>query len=157
MNIRKTIITAAVALTTVAMIAPMSAGALTAAELQAQINALMAQLQALQGQSSGSPAVCAGIVFSRNLTVGSTGSDVKCLQALLNTSATTQVSLTGAGSPGNETTYFGSRTLAAVRVYQAQQGWTPANQVGPLTRAKLNAWLAGTRPQHLLQPERDFQ
>ena len=144
MNIRKTIITTAVALTTVAMIAPMSVGAVTIADLQAQINALMAQLLALQGPVSGTPAVCAGVTFSRNLTVGATGSDVKCLQALLNTSASTQVSSTGAGSPGNETTYFGSRTLAAVRVYQAQQGFTPANQVGPLTRAKLNAWLGGS-------------
>ena len=63
MNIRKTIITAAVALTTVAMIAPMSAGAITIAELQAQINALNAQLMALQGPSSGTPAVCVGILL----------------------------------------------------------------------------------------------
>ena len=49
MNIRKSIITATVALTMVAMIAPMSASAVTIAELQAQINALMAQLNILQG------------------------------------------------------------------------------------------------------------
>jgi len=145
-RLRKTIITTAVALTTVAMIAPISAGAVTIAELQAQINALLAQLQSLQtaqGQPSGVPAMCAGVTFSRNLTVGATGSDVKCLQALLNTSASTQVSATGAGSPGNETSYFGSRTLAAVQKYQAEQGFTPASQVGPLTRAKLNGWLGG--------------
>src|SRR3989344_3678580 len=146
MNIRKTIITAAVALTTVAMIAPMSAGAVTIAELQAQINALMAQLNALQAPASGTPAVCAGVTFTRNLTIGSTGSDVKCLQALLNTQASTQVAVSGAGSPGNETSYFGGLTLAAVKIYQAQKGWTPANQVGPLTRAALNAWLSGSTP-----------
>src|SRR3989338_5489976 len=147
MNIKKSIITAAVTLTTVALIAPASVGAVTIAELQAQINLLMSQLAQLQGQTTVSgnvPAACVGITFTRNLTVGSTGSDVKCLQALLNTSASTQVSVSGAGAPGMETTYFGARTLAAVRVYQAQQGWTPANQVGPLTRAKLNAWLAGS-------------
>lgn len=145
MNIKKTIITATVALTMVAMIAP-AASAVTIADLQAQINALMAQLQALQGTTStgSTPAVCVGITFSRNLTVGSVGSDVKCLQALLNTSASTQVSTSGAGSPGMETTYFGSRTLAAVRIWQAQQGWTPASQIGPLSRANLNAWLSGT-------------
>src|SRR3989344_5517096 len=55
------------------------------------------------------------------------------------TSASTQVAVSGAGSPGNETSYFGGLTLAAVKIYQAQQGWTPANQAGPLTRAKLNA------------------
>ena len=62
MNIRKTIITAAVALTTVAMIAPMSAGAVTIAELQAQINALMTQLQMLQGQPSDTGGVPAAFV-----------------------------------------------------------------------------------------------
>ncbi len=149
MNIRKTIITATVALTMVAMIAPGIASADLLSDLQAQINALMAQLAALQGQTvpaSGSPVACAGITFARNLKVGATGSDVKCLQALLNTSASTQVSTTGAGSPGNESMYFGPKTLVAVQSYQAQQGWTPAGQVGPLTRAKLNTWLSGTTP-----------
>ena len=84
MNIRKTIITATVALTTVALIAPAAVGAITVAELQAQINALMAQLNSLQAPSSTSvPAACVGITFTRNLRTGMTGSDVKCLQALL--------------------------------------------------------------------------
>lgn len=144
MNIRKTIITATVAVTMAAMIAPVSVGAVTAAELQAQINALMAQLQVMVGASGSTPAVCAGVTFTRNLTIGASGSDVKCLQALLNTSASTQVAVSGAGSPGMETTYFGARTLAAVKVYQANNGILPANQVGPLTRAKLNAWLSGS-------------
>ena len=146
MNIRKTIISATVAVTMVAMIAPVSVGAVTIAELQAQINALMAQLQTLQGTSSTStgnvPAACAGVTFSRNLTVGATGADVKCAQALLNTHGY-QVSATGAGSPGNETTYFGPRTLVAVQSFQAAQGWTPAGQVGPLTRGVWNSWLGG--------------
>lgn len=130
MNIRKTIITTAVALTTVAMIAPVSAGAMTAAELQAQINALMAQLQAMQGPATGTPAQCAGVTFSRNLTVGSTGPDVTCLQALLHVTP-----MSG---------YFGPITLAAVQKYQSEQGWAPAQQVGPMTRAKLNTWLSGS-------------
>jgi len=36
--------------------------------------------------------------------------------------------------------------LAAVKIYQTNNGFTPANQVGPLTRAKLNAYLGGTTP-----------
>ena len=59
-------------------------------------------------------------------------------------SASTQVAATGAGSPGNETTTFGPKTLAAVKIYQAANGLTPANQVGPKTRAILNAAIAGT-------------
>ena len=145
MNIRHTIIKATVKATMVAsLIAPVSVGAITVAELQAQINALMAQLQTLQPSSSSSPAACVGVTFTRNLTVGSTGLDIKCLQALLNTSAVTKISTTGAGSPGNETMYFGPSTLSAVRLYQLQQGWIPANLVGPLTRDKLNTWLGKT-------------
>ncbi len=150
MNIKQTIITATVALTMVAMIAPMTVGATTISDLQAQISALMAQLNSMQGSTSttttsGSlPADCVGVTFSRNLKVGMSGQDVKCLQVVLNMSASTQVSVSGAGSPGMESMYFGPKTLAAVMKWQAQQGWTPASQVGPLSRAKLNAWLAGT-------------
>ncbi len=146
MNIRQTIITATVALTMVAMIAPAATGAATIADLQTQINALMAQLATLQGPTTTTttvPADCVGVTFSRNLRVGSRGSDVKCFQVLLNTHGY-QLAASGAGSPGNETSYFGPRTLASVRAWQAAQGWTPANQVGPLSRAKFNSWLSGS-------------
>ena len=160
MSIKRTIITTVVALAVVAVVAPVSALALTAgcsltnmatctvSDLTTLISQLTAQANSLQGTPAGTtgnvPAACAGVTaFNRNLLVGYTGSDVKCLQGILNTSATTQVSLTGAGSPGLETTYFGPKTLVAVRKYQVAQGFTPANQVGPLTRAKLNAALGG--------------
>ncbi|MDO8529980.1 MAG: hypothetical protein Q7S10_01025 [bacterium] len=142
MNIRKSIITTIVSFTLVALIAPVSVGAITAAELQAQINALMAQLQMLQ-PSSGTPAVCVGITFTRNLRVGSVGADVRCFQALMNGHGF-QLAASGAGSPGNETSYFGLRTLGAVQRLQAAQGWIPASQVGPLTRALFNSWLSGS-------------
>src|SRR4030042_6899632 len=100
------------------MISPGVASALTAEELQAQIATLTAQLAALQtqlttltGTTAGTvPAACTGITFTANLTIGSTGTAVQCLQAFLNRSATTQVAATGAGSPGSETTYFGYLT-----------------------------------------------
>jgi len=154
MSITRTIITTVVALALVAVVAPMvSAQTMTVAQLMAEIQTLQAQLQQLSGTTttttgntttSGSPAACAGITFTRNLVVGSTGSDVKCLQAILNLNASTQVSTTGAGSPGYETMTFGPKTLVAVKVWQAAQGFTPANQIGPMSRAKLNAWLGGT-------------
>lgn len=142
MSIKRTIITAIVGLTLVAVVAPGVAQGVTVQDLLNQMAQLQAQLSALQGgsQTSGTGA-CAGITFTRNLTVGSSGSDVKCLQVILNQSSTTQVSTTGAGSPGYETMTFGPKTLAAVRKYQVAQGFTPANQVGPLTRARLNAAL----------------
>ena len=150
----KKIISLATILTVAAMVAGPGVNAATTAELQAQINTLMATLAGLQAQltaqggSTGAvPAACAGVTLSANLTVGSTGTAVKCLQALLNSSAATQVATTGAGSPGSETTYFGNATKAAVVKYQTVHAIAPAaGYVGPLTRAKLNAALAGGTP-----------
>ncbi|MCX6723800.1 MAG: hypothetical protein NT155_01335 [Candidatus Staskawiczbacteria bacterium] len=140
MSIKRTIITTIVALALVAVVAPAVTQAVTVDELMAQIAALQSQLSGLSGTpgASGSGA-CAGVTFSRNLTVGATGSDVKCLQSILNRTATTRIAVTGAGSPGNETTTFGPKTLVAVRKYQTAKGFTPANQVGPMTRGALNA------------------
>jgi len=152
MSIKKTIITAVVSLTTVAMITPLAAGADTISDLQAQISALLAQIASLQVQlnsatstttttSGNVPAACVGVTFTRNLVVGSTGSDVKCLQAILNATGYT-VALSGVGSPGNETTYFGPLTLVAVQKYQTVKFGYGASQIGPLSRADLNAWLS---------------
>lgn len=56
-----------------------------------------------------------------------------------------QVSATGAGSPGNESSYFGAKTKAAVAAFQASNGITPtAGYWGPITRAKANALCAGS-------------
>jgi peptidoglycan hydrolase-like protein with peptidoglycan-binding domain len=145
MNIRKTIIVTAAVVASVAVVAPNFVGAATIDELLAQIAQLQSQLTSLQG---GAPVTtgtgaCAGVTFSRNLTVGSTGSDVKCLQVLLNNNGF-KVATTGAGSPGAETTTFGPKTLAAVKLFQAAKGFTPANQVGPMTRGALNALLGTT-------------
>jgi hypothetical protein len=148
MSIKRTIITTMVALALVAVVVPVvSVKADTLSDLMTQIAALTSQLNALKGgttTAAPTTGACAGVTFTRNLTVGSTGSDVKCLQTILNESATTQVATTGAGSPGMETTTFGPRTLVAVKKYQAANGFTPANQVGPMTRAKLNASLSTT-------------
>src|SRR3989344_5453544 len=55
-----------------------TAGAVTIAELQAQINALMAQLATLQGTTTTTSAA-----ITSNLTIGSTGSQVVTLQSAL--------------------------------------------------------------------------
>jgi hypothetical protein len=79
------------------------------------------------------------LVLSRNLTIGMTGDDVRALQQLLNARGFT-VAVSGAGSPGNETSYFGPATRAAVARLQAAGNIAPAvGYVGPITRAALAA------------------
>lgn len=70
--------------------------------------------------------------ITRGLAVGATGEDVRCLQRYLNW-AGFQVSASGAGSPGNETQYFGERTRAAVAA------WQNANAASVLTPLGLSA------------------
>ena len=161
-KIRKKIISVVTGLMVTAwLIGPGVAYGLTAEELQAQIDELLAQLAELQAQLAELegeeeapvgevPAGCEGITFDRNLKIGMTGDDVKCLQALLNTDPDTKVAETGWGSPGNETTYFGPLTKAAVIKFQekyaedvlAPWGLTQGTGfVGSTTRAKLNELL----------------
>jgi len=156
-NLTKKIIAMIIGLSMVVMMAPGIAQALTVEELQVQINALMAQLATLQSQLAAlqgtTPAVtgCTITSFDRNLKLGMTGDDVKCLQIILNSDSATQVAVTGAGSPGSETSYFGPLTKAAVIKFQEKYAadiLTPIDLtagtgfVGLKTIAKLNALLA---------------
>jgi len=86
--------------------------------------------------------------LTRDLTIGSVGEDVRDLQKFLNTDSATAVAATGAGSPGNESTYFGPATSAAVARFQAKYpedtykkaGLTAPNGfVGALTRQVINS------------------
>jgi len=119
------------------------AQAQSTADLQTQIAALLAQIQQLQAQLTAQQGGAAATTFTRNLTVGSTGSDVKALQQFLNSHGA-QIAASGAGSPGSESTYFGSLTKAALGKWQAANGVSPAaGYFGPVTRAKVNALTGG--------------
>ena len=63
-----------------------------------------------------SPSTTVSTTFTKNLTVGSTGSDVKALQQFLNGKGYT-VASSGPGSAGNESMYFGPATRAALAKY----------------------------------------
>ncbi|MEK9167807.1 MAG: peptidoglycan-binding domain-containing protein, partial [Patescibacteria group bacterium] len=133
------------------------ASAVTVEELTAQINSLLATIAGLQTQLAGitggtGTGSCA-YTFATNLSQGNTGTDVMNLQKVLNMSADTQVSASGAGSPGNESSYFGPATKAAVIKFQnkyASEILTPVGLtagtgfVGASTRAKLNAMCTAT-------------
>lgn len=91
--------------------------------------------------------------FTANLSLGSSGVQVSALQRILNRDSDTRVASAGPGSLGNETTYFGLLTQAAVARFQekyageilAPAALTHGNgYVGSYTRAKLNALSAQT-------------
>jgi hypothetical protein len=124
------------------------------ADLQAQIQALLAQIQALQGGSSSGGA-CVSFTFTTNFRQGQSGAEVMQIQKFLNTMADTRVAASGAGSPGNETSFFGPATAAAVRKFQEKYAADILTPVGlsagtgywgPSTRAKANALAAACVP-----------
>lgn len=134
-----------VSLSTVAMLSgvgalvPQIAAAITIAELQAQIAALSAQLNTLLAQQ-GQAAPAGKCTFTRSLTVGLRGDDVKCLQDYL--TSTKHYSYSG-GSTG----YFGNVTKAAVAAWQSSSGVSPAaGYFGSISRAKYDSLLAGVAP-----------
>lgn len=117
------------------------AKALTQAEVNAIIQVLGltgSQATLLQGlvTGGGSAGSCS---FTGDLTMGSRGADVTCLQNYL----------TGTGHftfSGGATGYFGSITKAAVAAWQAANGVSPAaGYFGSISRAKYSS-MAGPTP-----------
>ena len=119
------------AVATLAVLLPFAASALTADDLQQQIQSLLAQIAQLQEQLTQiqkpnpvtitpvpPPSTCP--IFNRTLAQGATGDDVTQLQQYLG------VSPTG---------YFGTATARAVTAVQADAGLSQIGIVGPATRA----------------------
>lgn len=76
----------------------------------------------------------APVQFTRDLQLGMNGGDVLKLQVYLNAHECL-VAASGAGSPGNETTYFGGLTQEALAAFQRAHGIHPsAGYFGPITR-----------------------
>ncbi|MBU4116104.1 peptidoglycan-binding protein [Patescibacteria group bacterium] len=111
----------------------------TIEELTAQIQSLLATITALQAQltamQGGTPATACA--FTKDLTVGSKGDDVICLQTYLQ--GTGHFTFTGAKG------YFGPITKAAVSAWQTANGVSPAvGYFGPISKAKYSALIATT-------------
>ncbi|OGZ20436.1 MAG: hypothetical protein A2494_00980 [Candidatus Lloydbacteria bacterium RIFOXYC12_FULL_46_25] len=141
--------------TAVMMMGPSVASAATVEELTAQINALLAQVSALQAAQTTTTTTSSSCTasFTKNLKMGMTDAEVMALQKVLNASADTQVSASGSGSKGNETSYFGGLTKAAVIKFQEKNAaaiLTPngltagTGFVGASTRAELNKACSST-------------
>lgn len=94
-------------------------------QLQTQVADLQTEVQSLKIE----------LKFSRALTQGAKGDDVKQLQEFLRT-------FTGAYPEGLITGYYGPNTKAAVKKFQEQNGIEPLGIVGPKTREKLNVLVA---------------
>jgi len=113
------------------------ARAATIDELQAQI----AQLQALLASLTGGGSSSTGYMFTTDLTVGSTGTAVVELQKVLVAKGFLTMP---AGVPMG---YFGALTRAAVAAWQAANGIAPAvGYFGPISRARMNATVVVTPP-----------
>jgi len=113
------------------------AQAQTVEELTAQIQSLLATITALQSQllAMQGGTTSAKCTFTKDLTLGSRGDDVTCLQGYLKAGGHLAVSPTG---------YFGSLTKAAVVAWQKANGVTPAaGYFGSISKAKY-ASVAGT-------------
>ncbi|MCB9819468.1 peptidoglycan-binding protein [Candidatus Nomurabacteria bacterium] len=140
----------------VAFVAVAMAFSLVAPAAQAQdvssmsLEQLIALVNSLQTQLSGSAtssSTCS-FTFTRSLGTGSTGADVMNLQKFLNSDPDLVVSLSGAGSPGMESSYYGPLTAAAVSKFQTKYSAdilvpvglsTPTGYFGPSSMAKANA------------------
>ena len=92
------------------------------AQLTAQLNILIAELNRLTGGSTVTGAL------TKTLSIGSRDPQVKTLQQLLNKKGII-VPTTG---------YYGVQTQAAVKKFQASKGITTTGTVGPQTRTALS-------------------
>jgi len=72
--------------------------------------------------------------FTRNLSLRSSAPEVKSLQIFLNSHGFT-VARSGAGSLGNETSYFGLATYRSVVNFQKSQNILATGYFGPLSLA----------------------
>lgn len=140
MNELKKSIIAAVAV--IAIMAPVAAGALSVADIQAQIQALVSRITTLQAQPASPASTIAGPIAKhrvcaalyRNLSHGSRGDDVMSLQEFLRAEGYLSANATG---------YFGPATRGALARWQTSQGVSAVGSLGPLSRARIAAWCGG--------------
>jgi len=90
----------------------------------------------------GAHSAQAAYMHTLTLKMGSNNLQVKALQQTLNANGYV-VATVGAGSPGLESTFFGPKTFAAVKAFQAAHGLKADGVVGPITGGALAALTGG--------------
>ena len=148
---KKGVVAGVIALTALSSVPATFAQTQTNAQMNAQIQELLKTINDLQARigqpSTTNNSAYANYTWTRPLKIGSTGADVQMLQRLLNSNADTKVAVSGAGSAGNETTYFGPATQAAVVKFQNKYRaevltpsglFTGTGYFGPASIAKAN-------------------
>lgn len=130
-HIKKKVVGGLLAVMLLTSALPVPAQGATLEELQAQIQVLLAQINALNsGLQNNTGAVCSP--FVSDLTIGRSGTDVSRLQNFLISK--------GLSIPAGATGYFGVQTQSALASFQSQHAIVPAvGYFGPVTRAKVNA------------------
>jgi peptidoglycan hydrolase-like protein with peptidoglycan-binding domain len=104
-----------------------------------RVNSLLGQTLPAGSQASSCPTTVTPAVvttttgFTRDLQLGSTGSDVKALQQYLNSKGF-NVAAIGPGSKGNETAYFGPATQRSLASFQLSVGLPSTGYFGPKSR-----------------------
>ncbi|TSC77787.1 MAG: hypothetical protein G01um101433_461 [Parcubacteria group bacterium Gr01-1014_33] len=142
LKVKLAVIASTMTLSGAAMVAPFVAVAdhtteHTIQQLTAQIALLQTQLAALSASSSSSGSMMSGACsFTKDLSMGSKGDDVMCLQEYLTSTGHFTFS-------GGATGYFGSITKSAVSAWQAANGVSPtAGYFGAKSRAKYSMLVA---------------
>jgi hypothetical protein len=85
---------------------------------------------------SEQPTSQSGIVITRNHQIWDSEQDIYVLQRWLNANGFV-IAKTGSGSPGNESSTFGTHTYRALIEFQKSIGLPQTGYLGPLTRAAL--------------------
>lgn len=125
-----------------------AAKAATVEELTAQIASLLSTISSLQAQLAGMTGGTTGGTttgsynFTMNHKMGDNGGEVMDIQKFLNANGFA-VAATGAGSPGQESSYFGAKTKAAVIAWQNANAATVLAPVG--LSAGTGYWGASSR------------
>lgn len=117
--------------------------------LEERVRALQDQIATQNGMSLGCPHLVVEQEFEKDLKQGDVSTDIVFLQRALNSFPSTTVAISGPGSRGFETGYFGKLTEQSIKIFQEMCRDTilepaglfmPTGVVGPQTRRVLNSF-----------------